>query len=84
MSNGVASAPETGRLFVLVTDRTDKEPRLVTPLTGFYYFNDPSIDYAPFFGQDVDAMRPGTSVTLSGAELGFPFAKLEDLYRRLL
>lgn len=79
LSNGVASAPETGRVFVLVTDRKDVEPRTVTRITAAYYFNDPSMEYAPFFGQDVGALRPGESITLSGAEEGYPFAKLRDL-----
>lgn len=79
LSSAVASAPETGRVFVLVTDRTDVEPRLVTRLAGVYYFNDPSQDYAPFFGQDVDALEPGASITLAGQEAGYPFARLAEL-----
>jgi len=80
LSGNVATGPETGRMYVLVTDRTDKEPREVTLLTAAYYFNDTSImDYAPFFGQDVEAMRPGTSVTLSGKEQGYPFINLAAL-----
>ncbi len=37
---GLTSASETGRMFVLVTDHTDQEPRLVTAATYVYYFND--------------------------------------------
>lgn len=79
LSGGVAANPETGRMFVLVTDKTDQEPRSVTPFTGAYYFNSPSLDYAPFFGQDVDALKPGASVTLSGEEVGYPFPQLSEL-----
>ncbi len=76
----LTSEAETGRMFVLVTDRTDKEPRLVTPATWAYYFNDISrADYAPFFGQDVQGLRPGGVVTLSGKENGFPFRDLSAL-----
>jgi hypothetical protein len=79
LDTGIASGPETGRVFVLVTDRTDKEPRSITAATYAYYFNDSKFDFAPFFGQDVDALRPGATVTLSGKESGFPFADLSKL-----
>ena len=76
----LASGPETGRLFVLLTDQDDKEPREVTWLTAAYYFNDTNLlPYAPFFGQDVSALEPGATVSLAGSEAGFPFAKLADL-----
>jgi len=77
---GLTRQPETGRMFVLVSEHTDKEPRLVTLLTAAYYFNDTSkLDYAPFFGQDVSALAPGGVVNFAGTEKGFPFAKLAAL-----
>ncbi|WP_116813018.1 alpha/beta hydrolase-fold protein [Steroidobacter cummioxidans] len=79
LSRDIAANAETGRLFVIVTDRTDQEPRLVTPFTAAYYFNDASMEYAPFFGQDVEALQPGASVRLSGKEQGYPFARLSEL-----
>lgn len=80
LGSGLSSTPETGRMFVLVTDRKDKEPRLVTRLTAAYYFNDEGrMDYAPFFGQDVEGMKTGATVTLAGKEEGFPFADLSSL-----
>jgi hypothetical protein len=79
LGDGLSLGPVTGRMFVLVTDRADVEPRLVTADTGDYYFNDPRFDFAPFFGQDVDALRPGATVSLSGKENGFPFATLAEL-----
>ena len=80
LGNGLSNAPETGRMFVLVTDRTDKEPRLITWLTAAYYFNDDGkMDYAPFFGQDVEGLKTGATVTLAGKEEGYPFADLSRL-----
>src|ERR1700689_3602700 len=79
LGTGLTPGPETGRVFVLVTDRLDVEPRLVTPFTGAYYFNDPRFDYAPFFGQDVNELRPGATILLSGQEMGFPFADFSKL-----
>ncbi len=79
LDKDLARGPESGRVFVLLTDRVDVEPRLVTPFTGAYYFNDPRFDYAPFFGQDVSRLNPGATITLSGHEMGFPFADLAKL-----
>lgn len=80
LAPGLTTAPETGRMFVLVSDRTDEEPRLITKITAAYYFNDRKVfDYVPFFGQDVDGMRPDAVVTLSGKEKGFPFTDLSQL-----
>jgi hypothetical protein len=80
LGSGLTHVPQTGRMFVLVTNHLDMEPRLVTPLTGAYYFNDTKIlDYAPFFGKDVDGLRTHGVVTLSGDESGFPFATLAAL-----
>lgn len=80
LGNGLSSAAETGRMFVLVTDRQDKEPRQVTRLTAAYYFNDDGkMDYAPFFGQDVEGMKTGATVIMAGTEQGYPFADLSGL-----
>ena len=79
LGEGLTPGPETGRMFVLVTDRADTEPRLVTVATFAYYFNDARFDYAPFFGQDVAGLRSGQSVTLAGKEYGFPFVDLSKL-----
>lgn len=77
----------TGRLFLLFTDRSDVEPRLVMPFLGAYYFNSPrgdvstsyGLDYAPFFGKDVDALQPGQKATIGEDVLGHPFAGLRDI-----
>lgn len=76
----LSSMPETGRVFVLVTDRADVEPRLVTKFTAAYYFNDEGrLDYAPFFGQDVEAIKPGATVALTGRAVGYPFPDFSQL-----
>jgi hypothetical protein len=80
--------PVTGRLFVLLTDRSDVEPRLVMPFIGAYYFNSPRtgtaetgyyLDYSPFFGKDVKALEPGQQATIDNNVLGHPFSKLQDI-----
>jgi hypothetical protein len=76
----LVAVPQTGRVFVLVTDHKDQEPRLVTAATYVYYFNDFARgDYAPFFGQDVDDLKTGETVTLQGREYGYPFADFSKL-----
>ena len=87
ISPALQSAAETGRLYLLFTDRSDVEPRLVMPFLGAYYFNSPrggssvgaGLDYCPFFGKDVDALNPGREVTIGQDVLGFPFSSLSDL-----
>jgi Putative esterase len=79
------NGPVTGRVFLLITDRSDVEPRSVTSFTYVYYFNQPRkaddfpFDYAPFWGQDVQGLRPGESVILGGGEEGYPYKTLQDL-----
>ena len=76
----VTSEPKSGRVFVLVTDQSEIAPKDVTWLTAAYYFNNHKArPYAPFFAEDVSDLAPGNTVTLSGNEQGFPFAKLADL-----
>ncbi len=87
ISPALQSEAETGRLYLLFTDRSDVEPRLVMPFLGAYYFNSPrsgspeetGLDYCPFFGQDVDALKPGQKVTIGEDVLGYPFSGLSDL-----
>lgn len=66
---GMASAPVTGRAFVIIT-RTDKlEPRIQML----------SEQAPPFFGTDVHALKPGGFVTIDGATPGYPLDRLKDL-----
>jgi len=87
ISPALQTEAATGRLYLLFTDRSDVEPRLVMPFLGAYYFNSPrsgspeetGLDYCPFFGQDVDALKPGQKVTIGEDVLGYPFSSLSDL-----
>ena len=87
ISPALQSEAVTGRLYLLLTDRSDVEPRLVMPFLGAYYFNSPrsgsaagaGLDYCPFFGRDVEALEPGRGVTIGKDVLGFPFSSLRDL-----
>lgn len=79
--------PVTGRLFLLLTDRSDIEPRLVMPFLGAYYFNAPrnselggyGLDYCPFYGKDVDSLESGQKETIGEDVLGHPFSSLRDI-----
>ncbi len=79
LDKDLAPGPESGRVFVLLTDHFEVEPRLVTSFTGAYYFDYLRFDYVLFFGQDVSRLNPGATITLSGHEMGFPFADLAKL-----
>ena len=87
ISPSLQSEAVTGRLYLLLTDRSDVEPRLVMPFLGAYYFNSPRsgqtpgtwLDYCPFFGRDVEALEPGRSVNIGEEVLGYPFSSLRDL-----
>jgi len=87
ISPALQSEAQTGRLYLLFTDRSDIEPRLVMPFLGAYYFNSPRsgqapeawLDYCPFFGLDVEALEPGRNVVIGEDVLGFPFSSLRDL-----
>jgi hypothetical protein len=64
------AGPVTGRAYLFVS-RTDKvEPR---------YQSGSSRTSEPFFGVDVDALKPGDAVTFDRGVLGFPVASLGQL-----
>lgn len=58
----------TGRIFVILSDRDDPEPRLQVSRRG-----------APFFGVDVENLAPGQAVVIDGSTLGSPFESFEEL-----
>lgn len=63
--------PVRGRLFVIVSRDNEREPRLQTGVSG-----------VPFWGIDVEDLRAGETVTLSGADaevFGYPFASIDEL-----
>ena len=63
--------PVTGRLFVIVSRDNEREPRLQTGVNG-----------VPFWGIDVEDLKAGDTVTLSGNDprvFGYPFPSLDQL-----
>ena len=65
-----AAGPITGRAFVFIsrTDRTEPRRQSGAQRTS-----------EPFFGVDVNALKPGDAVTIDRSALGFPVASLEQL-----
>jgi len=62
------ATPLTGRTFVIISKVDDREPRLQTGRTG-----------APFFGRDVEGLRPGQPAIVDGSDLGSPVESLADI-----
>jgi Putative esterase len=62
--------PITGRVFVVVTTKTDPEPRIQAGFWG---------DTAPFFGTDVSQLKPGQSAIIDSDTLGYPTLSLRDI-----
>ncbi len=70
LSPAVAKSPVTGRVFFIAARRETPEPRLQA---GSFVASE------PFWGKDVSAVAPGTSMTIDRAVLGFPLKSLSDL-----
>jgi len=68
--SNLSAGPITGRLFIFVSRTNETEPRRQS---GSFRESE------PFFGVDVDAMRPGQAVSIDGDVLGFPLASLKSL-----
>jgi hypothetical protein len=62
--------PVTGRVFVVITKRNFPEPRFQAGSYG---------GSVPFFGVDVDGLKPGDSAVIDGSTPGFPLSSLKDL-----
>ncbi len=60
--------PLTGRMFLAFAHQDDPEPRLQVRRYG-----------VPFFGVDFENLKPGESVVIDGATLGYPFDSLGEL-----
>jgi hypothetical protein len=58
----------TGRLFVIISRDNEREPRLQVSRIG-----------VPFFGRDVDRLKPGQSAIIDASDLGSPLERLTDL-----
>jgi hypothetical protein len=60
--------PVTGRVFVMISRTAAREPRLQVGRTG-----------TPFFGVDVEGLRPGQAAVIDGEVLGSPLEHLAEL-----
>jgi hypothetical protein len=64
----VRAAPITGRVFVMIARNGAQEPRRQIGRTG-----------EPFFGRDVERLRPGSPAIVDESDLGWPVESLADL-----
>lgn len=66
----VYDQPITGRVFVMVSNSRDPEPRLQV---GFWF------DETPLFGADVEGLEPGEVAVIDSRTLGFPLTSLGEI-----
>jgi hypothetical protein len=64
----VRSEPVTGRVYFMVSRTDEREPRLQIGRTG-----------TPFFGRDIENLKPGQAAIIDATDLGTPVASLKDL-----
>jgi hypothetical protein len=64
----VRKEPVTGRVYFIVARTDEREPRLQIGRTG-----------TPFFGRDVENLKPGQAAVIDASDLGTPVASLKDL-----
>lgn len=60
--------PVTGRVVVMISRVNDREPRLQIGRTG-----------VPFFGRDVEQLKPGQPATIDETDLGAPLESLSEI-----
>jgi putative esterase len=68
-SAAARSDPADGRVFVLISNKKDPEPRLTAK--GYRA--------TPFFGEDVEGLRPGSWTAVTASSDGYPLPHLTDL-----
>ena len=64
------AGPITGRVFIIVSKSADSEPRLQVGSWG---------GQTPFFGADVDQLKPGQEAVIDARTLGYPATSLKDI-----
>jgi hypothetical protein len=64
----VHAEPITGRVYFMLSRTGDREPRLQIGRTG-----------VPFFGRDVERLKPGTAAVIDESDLGSPVDSLKDI-----
>ena len=65
---GAHAGPITGRVFVMISRTSDREPRLQIGRNG-----------APFFGRDVEGLRPEQPAVIDATDLGSPVSSLTEI-----
>jgi Putative esterase len=65
--------PADGRVFVILTRKSEPEPRLQFGKSGGQYKS------TPFFGEDVDGLKPGQRAVIGGRSTGYPVERLAEL-----
>jgi Putative esterase len=66
----IHSKPITGRVYVMISDEQDPEPRFQVGSWG---------SHPPFFGVDVHQLKPSQPTVIDGSTLGYPTRSLKDL-----
>ena len=69
----IRTEPADGRVFVILTRKPEPEPRLQFGKSGGQYKS------TPFFGEDVDGLKPGQRAVIGGRSTGYPVERLADL-----
>src|SRR6266540_5887877 len=69
----IRSEPADGRVFMIIAREGKPEPRLQFGKEGGQYRS------TPFFGKDVEALKPGQRAVVGSDALGYPVACLADL-----
>src|SRR5215831_11502875 len=69
ISESVRKEATDGRIFVMVAKTASPEPR----------FQVTSYDSTPFFGANVDGLRPGQAAVVDNTAYGYPFEHLSEL-----
>jgi hypothetical protein len=62
------AGPITGRVFIMISRVNDREPRLQIGRNG-----------VPFFGRDVEQLKPGQAATIDETDLGSPLASIAEI-----
>ena len=62
------AGPVTGRVYVMISRTSDREPREQIGRTG-----------VPFFGRDVEQLKPGQAAVIDETDLGTPVDSLRDI-----
>ncbi len=66
----VASGAMTGRIYLFLSTTDAREPRLAGGSYG---------GSVPFFGADVEALKPGAAATIDAKTLGYPYESLSQV-----